>query len=231
MSSAAVSSAAASDVHMGDIPPGQTIYVTNLDTKVNKNEIKLSLYCLFSQFGSILDIVAMKTPRMRGQAFVVFRDLPSATLALRQLQGFPFYDKPLRLAYAKSKSDVVARLDGSYVDRKKTPAPAAPAARKPDEKRAKARPEVHPRLPKTGAAASPNHILFVENLPANVNESMLTMVFQQFPGYKEIRLVPTKEGIAFVEFENEMLAGVAMQALNGFKITHDHAMAISFAKR
>ena len=58
-------------------------------------ELKKSLYAIFSQFGPILDIVALKTLKMRGQAFVVFRDLPSATNALRSMQGFPFYDKPM----------------------------------------------------------------------------------------------------------------------------------------
>lgn len=32
---------------------------------------------------------------MRGQAFVVFKDISSATNALRSMQGFPFYDKPM----------------------------------------------------------------------------------------------------------------------------------------
>lgn len=58
-------------------------------------ELKKSLYAIFSQFGPILDIVALKTLKMRGQAFVAFRDLTSATNALRSMQGFPFYDKPM----------------------------------------------------------------------------------------------------------------------------------------
>lgn len=37
----------------------------------------------------------MKTMKMRGQAFVVFKELTAATNALRQLQGFPFYNKPM----------------------------------------------------------------------------------------------------------------------------------------
>jgi RNA recognition motif-containing protein len=32
---------------------------------------------------------------MRGQAFVIFNDVNSATNALRSMQGFPFYDKPM----------------------------------------------------------------------------------------------------------------------------------------
>jgi len=58
-------------------------------------ELKKSLYAIFSQFGPILDIVALKTFKMRGQAFVVFKDISSATNALRSMQGFPFYDKPM----------------------------------------------------------------------------------------------------------------------------------------
>lgn len=58
-------------------------------------ELKKSLYAIFSQFGDIIDIVALRTLKMRGQAFVVFRDIASATNALRSMQGFPFYDKPM----------------------------------------------------------------------------------------------------------------------------------------
>jgi U2 small nuclear ribonucleoprotein B'' len=50
---------------------------------------------MFSQFGKILDVVALKTYRMRGQAWVVFADVAAATNALRSMQGFPFFDKPI----------------------------------------------------------------------------------------------------------------------------------------
>ena len=33
--------------------------------------------------------------KMRGQAFVIFKEMGSATNALRSMQGFPFYDKPM----------------------------------------------------------------------------------------------------------------------------------------
>ncbi|CAK8692709.1 unnamed protein product [Clavelina lepadiformis] len=78
-----------------DIRPNHTVYVNNLNEKIKKEELKKSLYAIFSQFGQILDIVAMKTLKMRGQAFVIFKDINSATNALRSMQGFPFYDKPM----------------------------------------------------------------------------------------------------------------------------------------
>ena len=52
---------------------------------------------MFSQFGTVLDVVALKTLKMRGQAFVVFRDIASATNAIRAMQNFPLYDKPMVL--------------------------------------------------------------------------------------------------------------------------------------
>lgn len=102
-------------------------------------ELKKALHAVFTQFGKILDIVAVRTYRLRGQAWVVFADINSATNALKSMQGFPFFDKPMasgafslfaillprapvmrfspsqRISYAKAKSDAVAKMEGSYV--------------------------------------------------------------------------------------------------------------------
>ena len=58
-------------------------------------ELKKCLYTIFSQFGKIIDVVALKTYRLRGQAWVVFADTTGSTNALRSMQGFPFFDKPM----------------------------------------------------------------------------------------------------------------------------------------
>lgn len=58
-------------------------------------ELKRSLYALFSQYGRILDIVALKTEKLRGQAWLVFSEVTAASNAVRQMQNFPFYDKPM----------------------------------------------------------------------------------------------------------------------------------------
>merc|ERR1712142_925088 len=84
---------------------------------IKKEELKRSLYAIFSQFGQILDIVALKTLKMRGQAFVIFKEISSATNALRAMQGFPFYDKPMKIAYCKTDSDIIAKQKGTYKDR------------------------------------------------------------------------------------------------------------------
>ena len=79
-------------------------------------------------------------------------------------------------------------------------------------------------------AAPPNKILFVQGLPEASNADMLTMLFQQFPGLKEVRMVEARPGIAFVEFDNDMQSSVAMSGLQNFKIA-DKQMAITFAKQ
>lgn len=241
-----------------DVRPNHTIYINNLNEKVKKDELKKSLYAIFSQFGPILDIVALKTLKMRGQAFVIFRGLGSATNALRSMQGFPFYDKPMRISYSLKDSDLIAKIKGTFVERpkKKKPEPekkkkkkagaeaaaAAPAQQAPGPggRPMPGQPMPNMGVPPPGAHPAqgahipeqpPHHILFLTNLPEETNEMMLSMLFNQFPGFKEVRLVPGRSDIAFVEFENEIQATTARDALQGFKITPANAMKISFAKK
>ena len=77
----------------------------------------------------------------------------------------------------------------------------------------------------------PNNILFVENLPEECTEMMLSMLFQQFPGFKEVRMVAGKPGIAFVEFETIPQAGMGLSGLQDFKMTPTKKMVLSYAKQ
>lgn len=75
--------------------PNQSIYIQNLPDKLQKHDLKRNLYILFSTYGSVNDITAMKTMKMRGQAHVLFRDVQSATRAMRECQGFEFFGKEM----------------------------------------------------------------------------------------------------------------------------------------
>lgn len=59
---------------------------------------------------------------------------------------------------------------------------------------------------------------------------MLEVLFSQYPGYREVRLIEAKPGIAFVDYENDVQSSIAMEALQGFKIIAQNPMAISYAK-
>jgi len=75
--------------------PNTTIYIKNINDRISKDELRTQLYALFVPYGQILDVVALKSAKMRGQAFVVFADMAAATTALRAWHGESFYDKPM----------------------------------------------------------------------------------------------------------------------------------------
>ncbi len=218
--------------------------------------LKRSLYECFSQFGPVLDVVCMKTIKMRGQAFVVFKDVTAATNAIKGMQGFPFFGQEMSITFAKGKSDCVAKLDGTYLPRD---AAEKQRKRKVDEERRKKKQEERDAEraalkaaaaeekagPDAGAAdgdaapmeqeeeapTEPNKILFVQGLPVQFPKMALQMLFQQYPGLAEVRDVPGKDGIAFVEFGDEMQATVAMNGLQGFKVTSEDHIRITYAKK
>ena len=201
----------------GDVPPNQTIYVNRLNEKIKKDVLKKALYECFSQFGPVLDVVCMKTIKMRGQAFVVFKDVTAATNAVRQMQGFPFFEQEMNVTFAKSKSDCVAKLDGTYLPEKD-----GEGGEEGESKTV---------IMEEDAPTDPNKILFVQGLPKAFPKMALQMLFQQYPGLAEVRDVPGKDGIAFVEFGDEMQGTVAMNGLQGFKVTSDDHIRITYAKK
>lgn len=64
------------------------------------------LFIQFKQFGEIKSIVCMKSYWRRGQAFITFASLAAAQQAIDRLQGFILFDKPMRLNFAKSVSEI-----------------------------------------------------------------------------------------------------------------------------
>lgn len=72
-----------------------SLYCRNLPDKLSKDDLKRNLYMLFATYGVVLDVIALKTAKMRGQAHIVFRDVDSSTQAMRALQGFDFFGKEM----------------------------------------------------------------------------------------------------------------------------------------
>lgn len=226
------------------IPPNHTIYVKNINEKVKKKELRRSLYSLFSQYGPVLDVVALKTTKCRGQAWIAFKDVSAASKSVFGLQGFVFYDRPLKLLYSKNKSNAVARMDGSYG--KKPSAP--PAAKAAEKKKPAAEPMAIDKAPAVSVGSGtertmtaqqqkkheenpPHTILLLINLPEETTELMIQALFEQFPGLKEVRLIPNRTDIAFVEFNTIEQATNAREGLQGFLLKPNHAMNIIFAKK
>jgi U2 small nuclear ribonucleoprotein B'' len=59
----------------------------------------------------------------------------------------------------------------------------------------------------------------------------LVDLFQQHPGFREVRMIPTKRDIAFVEYEDETLAAIAKAALGGHEIEEGKPIKVTFARK
>ncbi|KAI9447729.1 hypothetical protein H4582DRAFT_1802372 [Lactarius indigo] len=244
------------------IQPNTTLYINNLNDKINKDEIRSQLFALFTTYGKLIDVVATKTPKMRGQAFLVFTDLASATAALRACDGMAFYDKPMRISYAKSKSHATLRReDPNFVPPNFAHASSAKRVREAEESDVRAKreragdedgeemdidddDEAGPPAPSTSNSMSniftmltqPSNKLSCSNLPQEVTNGVLAVLFQQYRGFQTAQVKPSpkpnaageKVKTAEVVFENAQLATVARQMLDGFQLKKGWNMAVTF---
>ncbi|KAJ0425521.1 hypothetical protein BJY00DRAFT_274427 [Aspergillus carlsbadensis] len=225
------------------IPPNSTP-VRNLEERIKPDELKEALSEIFSEYGNILEIVAKTNLRAKGQAFIVFDDTESATRAIDEINGFDLFDKPMVLDYAKTRSDATVLREGGedeleahkrrrLAEKERRQAHEALEAQKKLKRPPGGAPEAPGRPAKTakgvglkptsGTAAAvipdeylpPNKILFLRDLPDTADQDQLTAMFGRFEGFREVRLVPGRKGIAFVEYEGETGAISAKEAMSG----------------
>ncbi|KIK65317.1 hypothetical protein GYMLUDRAFT_38765 [Collybiopsis luxurians FD-317 M1] len=253
--------------------PNNTLYVNNLNDKVHKDELRLQLLALFTTYGKVIDIVAAKNPKMRGQAFLVFSDLAGATTAMRACEGMIFYDKPLRIDYAKTKSYATSRRDDpNFVvpnaanasalirngvldnDKKRQRESGEEVERQSKRERAESDDEMEidddededENGPQPNGVLAPGTIppqvhhptsrLFCTNLPLEVTDSVLSVLFQQYQGCQSTHVsmspIPNAAGsqvkMAQVLFESAELAAVAKEALDGYTLKKDWVMSVVY---
>lgn len=76
----------------------------------------------------------------------------------------------------------------------------------------------------------PNKILFLQNIPDGYDIDALTTIFGRFEGFREIRLVPGRNGIAFVEYEAEQGAINAKENTAGMTLG-DKAIKVTYQRQ
>ncbi|KIK98736.1 hypothetical protein PAXRUDRAFT_823518 [Paxillus rubicundulus Ve08.2h10] len=255
--------------------PNTTLYINNLNDKVNKDELRSQLYALFTTYGKIIDVVASKSPKMRGQAFLVFTDLAAATTAMRACEGMVFYDKPMRITYAKAKSYATSRReDPNFVP--PTSVHARPelaqigkitvssadkrqrddgiAEGQPQPKREKSQDDDSdgeemeidedeenaqhnkPLATLPPPIQQPSARLLCTNLPKEVTDDVLSVLFQQYRGFLSTHVAPSptpnaagvKVKIAQVFFESADLASTAKEALDNFTLKKGWKMSVVY---
>lgn len=78
--------------------------------------MKQALTEIFSEYGNVIDIVAKKNLKAKGQAFVVFDETEAAERAIKEIQGFELFEKPMALDYARTRSDATVEREGTAED-------------------------------------------------------------------------------------------------------------------
>ncbi|OUS41896.1 putative U2snrB small nuclear ribonucleo protein U2B [Ostreococcus tauri] len=208
-----------------------TVYVQNLNEKVNQTDLKSALYAVFSPVGKVVEILSAKTYKLRGQAWVVFESQDAATRAVNSLNGFPFYDKPLRLSHALHASDTLLHRNGDTVDRPTDARLIRKTESQAKEKAAQRKAEgVESNMaPMTrGAQSNGSRTLHVQGLPATTTDTMLRILFEQFSGFEQASLTQSEVGKACVEFQSVEQASVALNGLQGFRLNPTHTLTLSY---
>ncbi|OHS94007.1 U1 small nuclear ribonucleoprotein A [Tritrichomonas foetus] len=237
-----------------------TLYVNNICDKIGILELKRTLFSIFSNYGTILEINAHKGLKRRGQAWITFDNVKDASEAKNMLDRYYLFDRPISVKFAKVKSHVTQKVSGAWnpygrkhecisdLEAKQLTNGAIPKYYDFDmESNDEERSIVFPDAPKSDEASEkktavtvptidlipPNKVLFVQNLFASAEETNMTleMLFGQYRGFKEARAVPTKPDIAFVEFETAEQATMALDGLNGTEIDANQHMLIQYAKQ
>ena len=88
----------------------------NLEERIKPEQLKEALNEIFSEYGNVIDLIAKRNLKAKGQAFIVFDDTDAATRAIEEVQGFELFEKPMQLDYARTKSDATVSKDGSEED-------------------------------------------------------------------------------------------------------------------
>lgn len=77
----------------------------------------------------------------------------------------------------------------------------------------------------------PNKILFLQNLPEEYEVDALTSIFGRFEGFREVRLVPGRRGIAFVEYDGEAGAISAKENTAGMTLGEGQVMKVTYQRQ
>lgn len=240
-----------------DVEPNNTIYIRGLPERMKIPALIAALEEIFQDCGEILEIVAKKNVKAKGQAFVVFDSVQAANDALEDFQNFDFFGKTLTLEYAKTKSDATVAREGDEADlevhkrhrmaeKERKAAASAKEAAKLKRPATDAGPtEDGAPIQKKGLKSTsgkgagivpdeylpPNKILFVQNLPGDFTTDQLTSIYERFEGFIEVRAVASRK-IAFIEYQAEQGAISAKEATAGMVLGEERkAMKVTFQRQ
>ena len=148
---------------------------------------------------------------MRGQAFIVFKDIRSATKAIDGANRANLFGKQMDVCYAKTKSKSLLEHQGKL-------AQAAAIRKKNNSFGSSQRGSHHKNRGKGGGDSNDNahSRLRIENVPTNSNMEEMKKIFGRFPGFIKVHNDELQPGLCFVEYSNQNQSITAMDKLQGF---------------
>lgn len=236
-----------------------TLYINNINEKINLDELKINLFHLFSEFGEILEINSRKTLKMKGQSFITFRSRGSALKAKASLNGYLFFGKKLAITYSKTENDKILLINGELTENEKIKKDLQRKREREKEYQifyedfSKNEQKYEKKIGRSDKEeknkfinndydnsipveeARSNNVLLVEiegeiEEYIDYSEKVIKIIFSKFTGFKSLKFFPDKK-ISLVEYDNNINSGAAMFALNGYKLTNEAKIKISFAKK
>lgn len=239
-------------VNVGTI--NRTLYLQNLNERASLRLLKHDLLEKFGEFGDILQIVAKRSLKLRGQAFITFRAAESAKRAMDTLQGHPLFGKELVIRFAKYKSDIVSRADGTFAEEHakiekerhdrlinpptQTRKQIIQQLMQASAAKGYAIPTAVPVGPSVNQIVTPagmddlNKTVFVQRIPNSAAKEHIEEMFSRYAGYIEVRWVPGRADLAFVDYDTEVRANAARLGLNDHKFSDSEPMlSVTFAKK
>lgn len=235
---------AAATVEVGK--PNCTLYIQNLPEKPNPlKHLPPLLHDLFGPFGKLKrPPVVRKGLALNGQAWIIYERQEDADRALKQLQGTRVWGKSMVIRYARFRSDCVVKEAGGSealeVEKKLRESDRIERSKTPRVTRRQLLNRLMSSNPSTLQSISisgpdvllPNRILFIQNIPpALPSPSILHDLFRRYPGFQDLRPVPNRPDVAFVEYESEAQAGAARQILDKTEIIPGNFLRVTFARR
>ena len=232
--------------------PSCTVYVQNLDDRLNpKYSLVPALKKLFKPFGNVRRVTCKRSLLVKGQAWIEFDNIQEAAAAIKALQSTRLFQRTMIIRYARSKSFWLAKKEGTLEQEKR---------RRDQTKMERARfprltrrqllaqmaknPAMLPVMLNPSAVNSalnpglvidaglPNKTLFLQGVPEGVTEGELSNLYKRFPGFDEVRAVPNRADVAFVEFGTEMQAAGARGATDNLVMRPGQpAIRVIFARR
>lgn len=224
--------------------PIHTIYVRNLNYKMQPNEMRKALYAEFIKFGKILDIVVgIKRFALRGQAWIIFDDVNSAVRAVSEMNGKVVLNRPVvfvcstgqdqTVSFARTESDLILKREGRFVYSKRTfQSYAEIHAREMAENEGRAAAVLDDSFRYCQARIHnnpPNNKLLLFDLPSTISKEVLLPILQPYSGFRDLGIVPGR-GIAFVDFDTVRNAEVCLSAIKSAVLPSGERIYASYAK-